>query len=212
MLARCGPGGLKLGKARELLAEAKKALAAGRSPARQKASIRKRRKDENTFGQWTEEWLERYMMAESTRDMRRSVYECDLKKPYQKLKLDEITEEELRRLCDRIVARGAPATAVQARESLTRQVIVFTYDIYFLCILEQKVNEVGAQLTKKYIRKTAQGFGVHSEQLPFDVLSTKDRLGRLKQTLVLIRKAQQEGNDDEYRQLTTACYGRLRLA
>ena len=56
--------------------------------------------------------------------MRRSVYERDLKKPYEKLKLDEITEEELRRLCDRIVARGAPATAVQAREVV---MLVFRY-------------------------------------------------------------------------------------
>lgn len=37
--------------------------------------------------------VERYMMAESTRDMRRSVYERDLKKPYEKLKPDEITEK-----------------------------------------------------------------------------------------------------------------------
>jgi hypothetical protein len=99
-----------------------------------------------------------------------------------------------------------------AVESLTRQVIVFTHDIYFLCILEQKATEVGAALTKNYIRRTAQGFGVHSEQLPFDVLSTKDRLGRLRQMVVDIRKAQQAGNDEEHRSLTATCYGRLRLA
>jgi hypothetical protein len=33
-----------------------------------------------------------------------------------KLNLDEVTAEELRHLCDRILARGAPATAVQARD------------------------------------------------------------------------------------------------
>lgn len=44
-----------------------------------------------------------------------------------------------------------------ATESLSRQVIVFTHDIYFLCILEQKVEAVGSTLTKNYIRKTAQG-------------------------------------------------------
>jgi len=99
-----------------------------------------------------------------------------------------------------------------AIESLTRQVIIFTHDIYFLCILEQKVNEVGATLTKNYIRRTAQGFGVYSEQLPFDVLGTKERVARLRQMLVDIRKAQQEGNDDEHRHLTATCYGRLRLA
>ena len=99
-----------------------------------------------------------------------------------------------------------------AEECLTRQVIVFTHDIYFLCILEQKTEELGAALTKNYIRRTAQGFGVHSQDLPFDVLGTKDRLGRLKQMSVEVRRAQKDGNDDEHRRLTSLCYGRLRLA
>lgn len=99
-----------------------------------------------------------------------------------------------------------------ATESLVRQVIIFTHDIYFLCILEQKVEELGAVLTKNYIRRTAEGFGVHSPDLPFDVLGTKDRLSKLRQELVDIRKALKEGNDDEHRRLTATCYGRLRLA
>ncbi|HGO6126438.1 AAA family ATPase [Burkholderia cepacia] len=99
-----------------------------------------------------------------------------------------------------------------ARESLTRQVIVFTHDIYFLLILEQKAEEVGATLTKNYIRRTADGYGVHSEDLPFDVLGTKDRLGRLRQLLVGVRKAAKEGDEDLQRQLTAKCYGQLRLA
>lgn len=99
-----------------------------------------------------------------------------------------------------------------ARESLSRQVIVFTHDIYFLCILEQKAEELGAALFKNYIRKTAQGYGVHSEDLPFDVLGTKDRIARLRQMLVDVRKAHKAGNEDEHRHLTAACYGRLRLA
>jgi len=85
-----------------------------------------------------------------------------------------------------------------AIESLTRQVIVFTHDIYFLCILEQKAEQHGAALTKNYIRRTAQGYGVHSQDLPFDVLGTKDRLGRLWEMLVVARKAQNEGDDDEH--------------
>ncbi|MRK20091.1 AAA family ATPase [Pseudomonas sp. JG-B] len=99
-----------------------------------------------------------------------------------------------------------------AHESLTRQVIVFTHDIYFLCILEQKVEEFGATLTKNYIRRTAQGYGVHSQDLPFDVVGTKDRLARLRQELVEVRRAQKDRDDDEHRRLTAACYGRLRLA
>lgn len=99
-----------------------------------------------------------------------------------------------------------------ARESLNRQVIVFTHDIYFMLILEQKIEMAGATLTKNYIRKTKDGFGVHSEDLPFDVLGTKDRLGRLRQMLVAVRKAEKEGDEDLQRQLTANCYGQLRLA
>jgi hypothetical protein len=116
VLGRYGPDGIKLSEARELLVEAKKTLAAGRSPARRKATEAARRRDENSFGEWAEEWLDRYQMAASTRDMRRSVYERDLRKPFGKLKLAEVTGDELRSLCDRIVARGAPATAVHARD------------------------------------------------------------------------------------------------
>lgn len=99
-----------------------------------------------------------------------------------------------------------------AIESLTRQVIVFTHDIYFLCILEQKAEEIGAALTKNYIRRTADGYGVHSPDLPFDVVGTKDRLARLRQMLLAIRKVHKENNDDDHRRLTAVCYGRLRLA
>lgn len=99
-----------------------------------------------------------------------------------------------------------------ALESLARQVIVFTHDIYFLCILEQKVAELGATLTKNYIRRTRQGYGVHSQDLPFDVVGTKDRLARLRQELVDVRRVQKDGDEDEHRRLTAACYGRLRLA
>jgi ABC-type lipoprotein export system ATPase subunit len=98
-----------------------------------------------------------------------------------------------------------------AEESLKRQVIVFTHDIYFLCILEQKAGEVGAALAKNYIRRTPQGFGVHSEHLPFDVEGTRERIARLRQMVVDVRKAQQAGNDDEQRAMTSTCYRRLRL-
>ena len=48
--------------------------------------------------------------------MRRSVYERELKPKFGNQKLIEITHEDLRALTDAIVERGAPATAVHARE------------------------------------------------------------------------------------------------
>lgn len=92
---RYGPGGITLAEARERLAEAKKMIAAGKSPAWEKAREKARVRDAETFGAWAEKWLRSYPMADSTRDMRRSVYERDLKARFGNLKLTEITHEDL---------------------------------------------------------------------------------------------------------------------
>jgi len=112
---RYGVGGITLSEARERLGEAKKLIAAGKSPAKEKARDKARTKDAETFGAGAEKWLRGYQMADSTRDMRRSVYERELKPKFGNQKLVEITHEDLRALTDAIVERGAPATAVHAR-------------------------------------------------------------------------------------------------
>lgn len=116
VLGRYGTDGITLTEARERLLAAKKLVSEGKSPARQKSREMQKIRDAETFGTWAELWLKHYPMAESTRDMRRSVYERDLKEPFGRLKMTEISHEDLRELCDKIVARGAPATAVHARE------------------------------------------------------------------------------------------------
>lgn len=99
-----------------------------------------------------------------------------------------------------------------AMESQHRQVIIFTHDIYFLTVLEQKAKAIGVPLTSNYIRRTAQGFGVHSQDLPFDVVSTKNRVIQLRKMLVEVQKAKDDGDDDRLRMVTTSIYGKLRLA
>lgn len=113
---RYGRGGITLAEAREQLGNAKKMIAAGKSPAKEKARDKARIKDAETFGAWAEKWLRGYQMADSTRDMRRSVYERDVKPKFATWKLAEITHEDVRALTDAVVARGAPATAVHTRE------------------------------------------------------------------------------------------------
>lgn len=113
---RFGVGGITLSEARELLGEAKKMVAAGKSPAKEKARQKARVRDAETFDAWAEKWLRGYQMAESTRDMRRAVYEREVKPKFGNRKLNEINHEDLRALADAIVERGAPATALHARE------------------------------------------------------------------------------------------------
>lgn len=72
---RYGVGGITLAEARERLGEAKKLVSAGKSPAKEKARDKARIKGAETFDAWAEKWLRGYQMADSTRDMRRSVYE-----------------------------------------------------------------------------------------------------------------------------------------
>lgn len=116
VLGKYGVGGITLAEAREKLSEAKKNLDAGKSPSRQKVREKQKSKEADTFGEWAELWLKNHKMAESTCDMRRSVFLRDLKAPFGKLKMGEISHEDLRALCNKIVERGAPATAVHARE------------------------------------------------------------------------------------------------
>ncbi|MGP7733735.1 tyrosine-type recombinase/integrase [Oceanimonas smirnovii] len=113
---RYGVGGITLAEARERLSEAKRMVADGKSPAKEKARKKARVKDAETFGAWAEKWLRGYQMADSTRDMRRSVYARELEKKFGNQKLTEITHEDLRALTDAIVERGAPATAVHTRD------------------------------------------------------------------------------------------------
>ena len=113
---RYGTGGITLSEAREQLGEAKKMVSAGKSPAKEKARDKARVKDAETFSAWAEKWLRGYQMADTTRDMRRAVYERELKPKFGNRKLVEITHEDLRTLTNSIVERGAPATAVHSRE------------------------------------------------------------------------------------------------
>lgn len=56
----------------------KRMITDGKSPAKKKARAKARTKDADTFGAWAQKWLRGYQMADSTRDMRRSVYAREL--------------------------------------------------------------------------------------------------------------------------------------
>ncbi|AXK39648.1 tyrosine-type recombinase/integrase [Crenobacter cavernae] len=115
-IGRYGPAGLTLAEAREKCMEAKKAIAQGTSPARQKQRGKQQIREAKTFGEFTVRWLKDYRMAESTKAMRESILDRDILPVFKNRLLAEITAEDLRALCDKIKDRGAPATAVHARE------------------------------------------------------------------------------------------------
>lgn len=111
-----GIGGITLAEAREMLHDAKRMIASGKSPAQEKARAKKHERHAQTFDDWATRWLKAGEMADSTRDMRRACYERELKRSFGNRLLKEITHDDLRSLCDKIVERGAPATAIHSRE------------------------------------------------------------------------------------------------
>ena len=63
-------------------------------------------------------------MADSTRAMRRSISERELRLAWQKRLLTEIHPDDLRTLCAKIVDCGAPATALHVRD-IVKQIYGF---------------------------------------------------------------------------------------
>lgn len=108
---------LSLVEARLLLTRARRSVEMGESPARSKVEAKKRARDEVTLDGWATKYFDEADLAVSTRDMRRAIYDRDVKQAFGKLRLDEITPSALMTLCEKIKKdRNAPATAVHVRE------------------------------------------------------------------------------------------------
>ena len=115
-LGRYGPDGLSLARAREKLIDAKRAISEGRSPAQEKQHDKRRLKEAKRFGEFGEKWFQESRMADSTRAMRRSIYERDILPTFRNRLLTEIAPDDLRMMCGKVKERGAPATAVHVRD------------------------------------------------------------------------------------------------
>jgi len=107
---------LSLADARDLLARAKNMVSRGESPARVKSETRKECQESGTFESFADIWLRNGGLADSTAAMRKSILDRDVLPKFGKRKLEEITSSQVLALCEKIKARGAPATAVHARE------------------------------------------------------------------------------------------------
>lgn len=99
-----------------------------------------------------------------------------------------------------------------AAEAAHRQVIVFTHDIYFLCILDEEAKAEGVPITTQSITRRAEGFGVTDPELPFEGKKTSQRIGVLKSWHQTIEKLHRIGEEQEHRKQTVEAYTQLRLA
>ncbi|HGM6983697.1 TPA: tyrosine-type recombinase/integrase [Serratia marcescens] len=125
-IGRYGADGITLAEARDELNTAKKMVEAGQSPAALKRDGIMQIKGADNFSDYTVAYMKHVRLADSTRAMKQAVIDRDILPTLGKKLLHEITTPMLRALCDKIVDRGARATAIQVREIVGA---VFTHAI-----------------------------------------------------------------------------------
>jgi recombinational DNA repair ATPase RecF len=99
-----------------------------------------------------------------------------------------------------------------AAEAKKRQVIVFTHDVYFLCILQQEAENAAVPFMPLSLHKKPEGFGVADPSLPFEGAKTSARIGVLRQMQNECAKLHKIGDDPGYRKQARDTYFHLRLA
>ncbi|RVJ14778.1 tyrosine-type recombinase/integrase [Sinorhizobium medicae] len=149
-LGRYGPDGLSLARAREKLIDAKRVISEGRSPAQEKQHDKRRLKEAKRFGEFGEKWFQESRMADSTRAMRRSIYERDILPTFRNRLLTEITPDDLRMMCGKVKERGAPATAVHVRDIVK---LIFAFAILHGEKVANPADEVGPASIATFVPK-----------------------------------------------------------
>jgi hypothetical protein len=94
-LGRYGKDGISLAHARELCIDARRAVAEGVSPALEKRRGKRKMKEAKSFGECGERWFKEARMADSTRSMRRTIFDRDILPVFKSRLLTEITPDEL---------------------------------------------------------------------------------------------------------------------
>lgn len=97
-------------------------------------------------------------------------------------------------------------------EASKRQVIIFTHDIYFLCLLTEEAEAAAVPIATQSLIRHTQGFGVADPDLPFEGKNASKRIGALKAQQQAIEKLHKDGNEQECRRQTVNAYFQLRLA
>ena len=150
IIGRYGPTGVSLARAREKLIEAKLMIQDGISPAFERRREKRRIKEAKSFGEFGERWLQDARMADSTRAMRRTVFERDILPTFRKRLLNEILPEDLRAMCEKVKARGAPATALHVRDIVK---LIFSFAILHGEKVSNPADEVGPSSIATFVAR-----------------------------------------------------------
>ena len=116
--------GISLSVARERCLDARHMVREGISPAKERQRENQKLREARSLGQFAEIWFRNARMAESTKAMRRVIYDRDISPTLCLRLLKEIKPEDVRSVCLRVKDRGAPATAIHVRD-IIKQIYAF---------------------------------------------------------------------------------------
>jgi len=150
IIGRYGRAGVSLARAREKLIDAQRAIQEGRSPAQEKQRDKRRLKEAKSFGEFGERWFQEARMADSTKAMRRAIFERDILPKFRSRLLTEITPDDLRAMCAKVKERGAPATAVHVRDIVK---LIFGFAILHGEKVANPAEEVGPASIATFVPK-----------------------------------------------------------
>jgi hypothetical protein len=190
-LGKYARDGITLARARELCLDAIRMIAEGRSPAIEKQREKRRIKEAKSFGEFGEKWLTGAPMADSTRAMRRAIFERELKPVWRNRLLTEITPDDLRAHCAKIVERGAPATAIHVRDILKQ---IYAFAILHGEKVANPADDVGpasiATFTPEDRALSPTEIRIMLKQLEHVATLPKIRLGMTLYLLTMVRKSE----------------------
>jgi integrase len=198
-LGRYGPSGISLARAREKCIDAKRLVSEGVSPAQEKQRDKRRILEAKSFGQFGERWFAESPMADSTRAMRRAIFERDMLPVLRNRLLHEITPDDLRALCAKVKERGAPATAVHVRDILKQ---IYGFAILHGEKVKNPADEVGPASIASFVPKdrslSPTEIRIMLKQLEHVPTLPTIRLGLKLIVLTMVRKSElQDATWDE---------------
>ncbi|MGX5845154.1 tyrosine-type recombinase/integrase [Mesorhizobium sp. ArgA1] len=190
-LGKYGRDGISLALARERCLDARRDIRDGRSPAIEKQREKRRIKEAKSFGEFGEKWLNAGPMADSTRAMRRSIFDRELLPVWRNRLLTEITPDDLRVLCGKIVDRGAPATAIHVRDILKQ---IYSFAVLHGEKVGNPADDVGPASIANFVPRdrslTPSEIRVMLKQLEHVATLPTIRLGMRLYLLTMVRKSE----------------------
>ncbi len=97
------------------------------------------------------------------------------------------------------------------QEATNRQVIIFTHDLYFLSLLMDEAKQSTIECIPLSLCQKSEGFGVIDPDIPFGGMTTRKRVGALRNMHQQVSKLDRDGNKNECKKQTIDAYQQMRL-